>query len=87
MKDLRRFLTAFTLIPLLVMMVAIPATTAARQSNETATIGSLPVSDTLDHDGEEVSSQQHACHFHDEAMDTVYAFCRYSDDIVDNDGM
>jgi len=74
MKDLRRFLVSFTLIPVLAIMVAFPATSFAQETHEheSAQASEHPT-DTTHTEAEHGSEAHgHACHFHDPAQDTVY---------------
>jgi F-type H+-transporting ATPase subunit a len=50
-------------------MVAMPATAFTQHSNETET---NQATDTLNHEENAGLEAEHGCHFHDEAMDTVY---------------
>jgi len=76
MKDLRRFLVSFTLIPVLAIMVAFPATGKAQQTNEHDTDQpSEHIADstqTAGHEEHADTSHTHVCHFHGDVMEEEY---------------
>ncbi len=77
MKDLRRFLVSFTLLHVLAMMVAFPATCSAQHSNEhDSEQPAEHVTDSthtnLGHDEHADTSQTHACYFHEQVVEEEY---------------
>lgn len=77
MKDLRRFFTHFSLIPVLALMVAFPATGFTQHTNEHGseqqeehTADSTHTN--TDQDDHADASHTHACHFHEEITEEEF---------------
>ncbi|MBK9984890.1 MAG: F0F1 ATP synthase subunit A [Saprospiraceae bacterium] len=71
MKDLRKFLVYFTLIPAIAIMFAFPATGISQQTTENheqATDHAMDTTKMEGHEGEE----SHACHFHGDIEETEF---------------
>ncbi|HZV68764.1 MAG TPA: F0F1 ATP synthase subunit A [Saprospiraceae bacterium] len=74
MKDLRKFLVHFTLIPALAILFAFPATSFCQQTheNQEQTHEQAVDSTNTEGHGHEVAGETHACHFHSDVEEIEY---------------
>lgn len=67
MKDLRRFLVYFSLLPAIIILFAFPVSSFSQQNGEYH----QPATDTI-HTGVHEGGEEHACHFHSDIEETEF---------------